>query len=266
MVLDGAGGRCPALDRRNGDEGQPVGVYGELARGGQVTTRGEPRASRHDGCVEAVTADAIIAERRAFAETLAIVGPDAASLCGTWRAADVAAHVVSLDRFGGLPTFVGRTIVSRGLRLNDAAGRFADTNMKSTRRRGFDWALGQLRSSPPGLLLRRPVAPIGLFEVFVHHEDVRRATGPVRARSAPDGVIAVVPWLLRYHRSVLPQLRLVVRADDLELATGNGPIVVLEGSAAEVVLWLARRQDVANVQLNGDPNVVRDLSLAAIRI
>lgn len=222
--------------------------------------------SRHDGGVEAVIAGAIVAERRAFAETLTIVGPDAASLCGTWTAADVAAHVVSLDRFGGLPTFVGRTIVSRGRRLNDAAGRFADTSMKSTRRRGFDWALGRLRSSPPGLLLRRPVAPVGLFEVFVHHEDVRRATGPARARPAPAGAVAVVPWLLKYHRSVLPPLRLVVRADNVEYTTGDGPAVVLEGRAAEIVLWLAGRSDVANVQLSGDPTAVRELRLAAVRI
>src|SRR5688572_18791739 len=99
-------------------------------------------------------ADAIIVERRAFAETLERAGPDAPSLCGAWIAADVAAHVVSLDRFRGVPTFLGRTIVSRGTRLNDRAGRFADSSIRATRRRGFAWAIDQLRSPPPALLLR----------------------------------------------------------------------------------------------------------------
>lgn len=216
--------------------------------------------------MEAVRADAIVGERRAFAETLRRVGPEAPTLCGSWTAADVAAHVVSLDRLGGLPTFVGRTIVSRGLRLNDAAGRFADASIKATRRRGFEWAVERLRSSPPRLLLRRAVTPIGLFEVFVHHEDVRRASEPAPSRAVPDGLVAVVPWLLRYHRRVLPQLSLIVRADDAEFATGEGPEVVVGGSAAEVVLWLAGRTDTADVQLSGDDTAAESLRRASIRI
>jgi uncharacterized protein (TIGR03085 family) len=213
------------------------------------------------------TARAIVTERRAFAETLEAVGPDAPTLAGSWTAADIAAHVLSLDRLGGVPTFLGRTVVSRwAIRLNDAAGRFADASIKAIRRRGFAWSIERLRLAPPGLLLRPSVAAVGLFEVFVHHEDVRRASGPSARRAAPDGLIAAVPWLLRYHRKLLPEVALVVRGAETEFSTGTGTRVVLEGDPAEVVLWLAGRSQVADVRLSGDEDAVRRLHHAAIHI
>lgn len=59
-------------------------------------------------------------ERIAFAGTLEAVGPNAPTLCGPWTSGDLAAHVASLDRVAGVPTFVGRFVVgSFGLRLNE---------------------------------------------------------------------------------------------------------------------------------------------------
>ena len=213
------------------------------------------------------TAIAIGAERRAFAETLEAVDPEAPTLAGSWTAADIAAHVVSLDRLGGVPTFLGRTLVSRwAIRLNDVAGRFSETSIKAMRRRGFGWAIERLRSAPPGLLVRPSVAAVGLFEVFVHHEDVRRASGPPATRGAPDGLPAAIPWLLRYHRALLPNVMLLVRGAETEFSFGEGPEVVLEGDPAEVVLWLAGRGEVADVRLSGDENAVMRLRQAPIRI
>src|SRR5437899_12120794 len=86
-------------------------------------------SSQAAGGIEADLGAAIVGERHVFADTLSSVGPDAPTLCGSWTAVDVAFHVVSLDRLSGLPTFVGRTIVSRGVRLNDVVGRFADAGL-----------------------------------------------------------------------------------------------------------------------------------------
>jgi len=208
----------------------------------------------------------IVAERRRFADTLAEVGPAAPSLAGAWTAEDVAAHVVSLDRLGGVPTFLGRTAVSRGHRLNDATGRLAEGGIRSTRRRGFAWVLDRLRAAPPRLLMRDGVAPVGLFEVFVHHEDVRRASGRWSPRATPEGLACALPWLLRYQRRILPAAVLEVHADDVRLATGTGPTVVLSGPTPDVVLWLAGRRDVADVQLRGDDTVVEQLRACPLRV
>lgn len=211
-------------------------------------------------------ADDIVAERRGFADTLAELGPAAPTLAGRWTAEDIAAHVVSLDRFGGVPTFIGRRVVAQDVRLNDAASRFADASIRSTRRRGFAWVLEQLRSSPPRLLLGQRVAPIGLFEVFVHHEDVRRASTRWPPRTAPAGLAAAVPWLLRYHRRVLPRVSLEVRTGDLHFTTGSGPEVVLAGPISEVVLWLAGRHDSADVAFEGDEAAVKAMCDSRVRI
>ena len=199
-----------------------------------------------------IDATTIDDERRAFADTLAATALDAPTLAGSWTASDVAAHVVSLDRFGGVPTFLGRTIVSRfAIRLNDVAGRYADRGMASTKRRGPDWAIRRLREAPPSLLLRPSMRAVGLFEVFVHHEDVRRGAGPAASRPAPAGLHDAIGWLLRYQRAPLSGRRLVVRAGDREHVAGDGEEVVVEGDAGEVVLWLAGRRDAARVTVSG---------------
>jgi uncharacterized protein (TIGR03083 family) len=116
------------------------------------------------------------------------------------------------------------------------------------------------------MLLRPGIAAVGLFEVFVHHEDVRRASGPAPVRAAPAGLLVVVPWLVRYQRTRLPHVTLLVRTGDKDFSIGEGPEVVLEGDPAEVVLWLAGRAGVAEARLSGDEDAVKRVRRAAIRI
>ena len=177
-------------------------------------------------------------ERSAFADTLSAVGPDAPTLAGGWTAADLAAHVAGLDALAGVPTFVGRSLVARGVRLNDVAGRAADRAVERNRRRGFDWALDVLRSPIPRLLRRPSVAPIGLFEVYAHHEDVLRVPGVDVRRSAPPPaeLDAVLTWLRRYHGRRLDGVR-------------------IEGTDAEVVLALAGRPADVTIAADGDGGV-----------
>ena len=140
--------------------------------------------------------DDIHRERAALAGTLELVGADAPTLCSGWTAADVAAHLASLDRVGGVPTFVGRWLVQRlAIRLNDPAlrwPRLADAMIRRPRSRGFGWAIRQLRQPVPPLLRRSSVAVVGLFEVWVHHQDVLRAND-LLPRTDPD-LAPVLPW------------------------------------------------------------------------
>ncbi len=144
---------------------------------------------------------AIDEERRRFAETLEAVGPDASTNVGGWTAQDIAAHMVSLDRFAGVPTCLGRMLVARGVRLNDLARRHPQLTQRvidSEKRRGFDANITRLRRPSPWLHLRRSIRAVGLFEVWAHHEDVRRANG-IERDSHPD-LEEVTAWLLRYSR------------------------------------------------------------------
>lgn len=92
----------------------------------------------------------------------------------------------------GFADLLGRAIVTKGLRLNDVAGRFADRGMRSSKRRGFEWTLDRLERRPPELLPRGAVAPVGLFEDFVLHEDVRRANPVDQPRVVPEELADVV--------------------------------------------------------------------------
>jgi uncharacterized protein (TIGR03083 family) len=163
----------------------------------------------------------IDAERQRFADTLERVGPDAPTNAGDWTAHDVAAHVVSLDAAAGIPVFAGRWIVSRGVRLNDlvrARPQLVQHGFWRVKRRGFAWAVDRLRRPSPRLLLRPSVRTVGLFEVWTHHEDVRRPNGI--PRDAQPDLTDVIAWLRRYG--------------DITDAR--------EGSDADVAYWLAGRE------------------------
>lgn len=148
-----------------------------------------------------IDATVIDEERQRFAETLEVVGADAETNVEGWSAVDVAAHVVSLDRFAGVATYVGRSLVARGVRLNDLTRRrpqLVRHAIDLEKRRGFHALIGRLRQPPPRLLVHRPVRVVGLFEVWAHHEDVRRANGIPRADHPELG--EVIAWLRRYSR------------------------------------------------------------------
>ena len=168
-----------------------------------------------------IDARAIDDERQLFATTLESVGPDAPTNAGNWTAHDVAAHVVSLDRLAGVATFLGRMLVAHRLRLNDLARRRPQLSQRaidSEKKQGFEAVVAQLRQPPPWLLMRRPVRAVGLFEVWAHHEDVRRPNGLEREHH-PD-LDDVIEWLRRYSR--------IDRVPD--------------GPPHEVAYWLAGRE------------------------
>ena len=186
-------------------------------------------------------------ERRAFADTLERVEPDAPTLAGAWTAADVAAHVVSLDRLGGVPTFLGRSLVARGVPLNNLVQRrpqIAERGMAPAKKRGYEWAIARLREPSPPLLLRPSVLTVGIFEIWVHHEDVRRPNLQP-ATTSPD-LSAVIPWLLRYGTNDIE----VVATDGRRWGDPDADAVVT-GTVPELVMWLAGRE--ADVKVSGTP-------------
>lgn len=182
-------------------------------------------------------------ERRALVATLEAVGPDAPTLAGAWTAGDLAAHVAATEQSRGVPTFLGRTLVVRyGWRLNDTFRPIMAIDLRRFRRHGFDWALRRLERQPPGLLSRASLLPVSVFEIFVHHEDVRRPNDVPREAPIPD-LAPCIEWLLRYHRRRLGHFGVrVVLPDGRELRGGGpGSALTIRGSADEIVLWLAGR-------------------------
>lgn len=168
-------------------------------------------------------AEDIVAEHRRIADTLLKVGPEAPAGVGAWTASDLAAHLLSQTAVGGLVVFIGRSLVARGVRISERAAVATERTIRFYRRRGFEGAIGQLRGGPPRLLLRPNVAPVSLFEVWLHHDDVRRANG-LEAPSEVASLAQAVDFALRYQRKALG-------TTDVDRSLSNG----------DLVRWLAGR-------------------------
>jgi uncharacterized protein (TIGR03083 family) len=218
-------------------------------------------AERADRLGSLVLQEQIEAERRALADTFTSVGDTAPTLCGAWTAFDLAAHVASLERHGGVATFVGRSLVARGVRLNDRVGGLTDRIIRHERRNGFDAVVDRLRQPSPRLLLRPHVAAVGLFELWMHHEDV---AAPNRVdHGERSGLDQVLTWLIKYQSRTKapPAFRIVStggRNWDFGPASETSPIV--SGSLGDLVRWSAGRPVRSPLQMSGPDNDVARLT------
>ena len=150
--------------------------------------------ARAPNCWGMTIADDVEAERAAVAESLSAVGPLARTACGDWTAFDLAAHLVSAERLSVL-TFVLRSLAVRGV-SGSTASRAAysavarpeavEMVMRCERRHGFETLIDRLRRPSPRLLLRPQVAPVTLFEFWMHHDDL----------AGPNGLAHAVPATL----------------------------------------------------------------------
>ncbi|SUA46605.1 TIGR03085 family metal-binding protein [Nocardia africana] len=105
-------------------------------------------------------------ERRALVSTMTAAGPDAPTLCGTWTVRDLAAHLVVRER---------HPVAAPGILLKPLAG-YLDSVQAKVSEKPFTELLEQIRTGPPWWSPLKPVdAVVNLTEMFVHHEDVRRA-------------------------------------------------------------------------------------------
>jgi uncharacterized protein (TIGR03085 family) len=198
---------------------------------------------------QATVADRIGQERAALVATLRSVGSDAPTLAGGWTSADLAAHLAATEQFRGVPTFLGRRAIVRfGWRLNDTFRPVMSMDLRRFRRHGFEWAVRRLERPLPTLLRLPSIAPITAFEVFVHHEDIRRANA-MPARVPAIDLTPSLRWLLRYQRPLLRDVRVHLELPDgriLEEGAGPTPVVV-SGPPGETLLWLAGRPAAVSV-------------------
>jgi len=195
-------------------------------------------------------AQQIVVERASLLETLRAVGPHAETLAGNWSASTIAQHLAAQDRIAGLPAVVARAVVMRtGLRLTEPylhSARLAA--LVNGPPHAWAWSLQRLNRPPPAAVLRSLVAPITLWEHFVHHEDVRRPNH--RPRTSTPELSVTVPWLLRYNRSRLGGASLrIVSKEGREWQIGIGSEVVVAGALPELVLWLSGRHRAAEVEV-----------------
>lgn len=191
-------------------------------------------------------------ERAALVETMRTVGPDAPTLCGDWTTRDLAAHLVVRER---------RLDAAPGIAIPALAGYTDKVQQRTANNTEWSELLDKVGSGPPlfsPFKLLDPVANMG--EMFIHHEDVRRAQPDWQPRPLDDETVSALtrplPVMARLTLGKVPG-RLTLRTPQGKvLATvGKGPAVTVTGEPQELLLFVSGR-DAVEVEFDGDAQVV----------
>lgn len=191
-------------------------------------------------------------ERAALVETMLGAGPEAPTLCEGWKTRDLAAHLVireyRLDAAPGIliPFFSGHTEKVQ----NDVAQHTA-----------WEELVGKVASGPPAYSPFKLLDPvINVAEMFIHHEDVRRAAPGWEPRELEPGLRArlgrTVPLMGRLTLAKVPgRVALRTTGGKTLLTAGRGPAVTVTGEPEELLLFVVGRA--ARVDFEGDESAVR---------
>jgi uncharacterized protein (TIGR03085 family) len=193
-------------------------------------------------------------ERSALCDLLDRLGPGAPTLCAGWDTADLAAHLVLRER---RPDAMG------GIAIGALAGYTASVQNGLKARHSFPELVGMVRR-PGGVYGLLPFLDeaVNTLELFVHHEDVRRAQPSWEPRELPADLDELI-WkrVAAGARIMLRRspVRLVLRRVGGGVALGgsrNGANVQVTGTASELLLFCFGRQAHARVELTGDADAV----------
>jgi uncharacterized protein (TIGR03085 family) len=180
-------------------------------------------------------------ERAALVETMRAVGPDAPTLCGDWTTRDLAAHLVVRER---------RLDATAGVAVPFLAGYTASVQRQVTDSNGWDVLLEKVASGPPlysPFKLLDPIANLG--EMFIHHEDVRRAQSGWEPRRLDDTLAKALgrglPLMARLSLGKAPARVTLQTPDGKTVATvGHGQELIVTGEPQELLLFLSGRDEV----------------------
>jgi uncharacterized protein (TIGR03085 family) len=197
-------------------------------------------------------------ERSALVDTMRAVGPDGPTLCEGWSTRDLAAHLVVRER---------RLDATLGITIPLLAGYTAKVQDKVAQSNSWDDLLGLVSSGPPiysPFKLLDPVANLG--EMFIHHEDVRRAVDGWEPRTLDPSTAGQLRRQLglmsRLMLSKLPaQVVLRTPGGEQIARVSSGDTVTVTGDPQELLLFVAGR-DAIRVEFGGDPEAIAAVQAA----
>jgi uncharacterized protein (TIGR03085 family) len=192
-------------------------------------------------------------ERAGLVTMMRGVGPDHPTLCGDWTTRDLAAHLVIRER---------RLDAAPGILIPRLAGYTERVQNQVSAEKDWNVLLDLVASGPPLLSPYKVLDPlINVGEMFIHHEDVRRAASGWEPRDLDDATTAAVarqvPLMGRMTMSKTPCSVALRTPEGKTLANfGRGPSVTVTGEPAELLLFVSGRDQV-RVTFSGDDDAVR---------
>ena len=194
-------------------------------------------------------------ERAALVSTMRDVGPEQSTLCGDWTTRDLAAHLVIRERrLDAAPGIMVPALANYTARVQDQVA--AQT----------DWTvlLDQIASGPPLLSPFKLLDPfVNVAEMFIHHEDVRRAVSGWEPRDLDDATTSAVArqvsLMARMTMSKTPA-HVSLRTPDGKTLTslGKGATVVVTGDPGELLMFISGRAQ-AKLVFSGDDDAVSEV-------
>jgi uncharacterized protein (TIGR03085 family) len=191
-------------------------------------------------------------ERQSFAVDFRASDPDALTLCAGWTTRHLLAHLVQRDhalmrnvwdqmatKAPGQERFMRRLVDDAG--TPDGYAALVDT-----------FAAGPSRRS----LMGRFDEALNLVEYVVHHEDLRRGSGPVPPRDLPAAELDEI-WrrarliLKRAYRKAPVGVELAPDGGAVTQVRSGPSTVTVAGSPLELVLHAFGRRSAADVRVDG---------------
>jgi uncharacterized protein (TIGR03085 family) len=195
-------------------------------------------------------------ERRALADLLDELGPDAPTVDEGWTTAHLAAHLVTRDRRPDALPGYGLEVLPFGAPLARWSHTVEDRLRTST---PYAELVRLVGSGPPPWM---PFAWPGLGKAFnttefaIHHEDARRAQPGWEPRVLPradqDRLWPAVALLARGAARRYPGGLRLRRTDTgaEKVVGGSSPSTTVAGEPLELLLWASGRRSVARVELS----------------
>jgi uncharacterized protein (TIGR03085 family) len=199
-------------------------------------------------------------EKSALVDTLRRTDPAAPTLCAGWDAKRLLAHLVQReqDLVGGLVDIVDRAEPGQEKHL----GRLAEP---AGTPEGWSGLIDRFVAGPPRWSpMSWASEQVNALEYLIHHEDVRRGSGPVVPRPLPatqaDTIFRQVPLMARLKLRRSPVgVTLAQPGGAATVVKSGDPVVTVTGEPAELALWVGGRRAAAQVQLSGPPSAVEQL-------
>lgn len=193
-------------------------------------------------------------ERAALVDSLRAVGPDEPTLCEGWQTRDLAAHLYIREH---------RLDAAGGILVPGLSGYTAKVQDKVARSTDYNEVLDKVAAGPPVFSPFKLLDPVAnLAEMFIHHEDVRRAQPGWEPRALDDamvkGLTRTLSLMARLTLAKAP-VRVALRTSEGKtlVTAGSGAPVTVTGPAQELLLFAVGRD--ARVDFDGDTGAIQSL-------